>query len=255
LSSLHLAHLDPSSAQFYTSTGVAYQNHGLAGFKSTLSCMDSENSTALFAFSIITIILALAVSVTTPEAPESTPSEALQSVVELLRGVAVIIDTSQEGIRSGIFGVLLEPERGPTSNHDFLQREELESAMARLVHRSDQLSKYVGPLQQQLYISCIHSLQNAFDHVMAYHNISMVLAWPVTISKKLMERFQQKDPMAQLIWMHYGVLLLAINNRWWGKGFGARLIDNVSETLHAIDEEWTIYTQWARDCAKAVMEQ
>jgi hypothetical protein len=83
----------------------------------------------------------------------------------------------------------------------------------------------------------------------------MVIAWPVTISNKLTDLFQQEDPMAQLIWVHYGVLLLGIDNYWWGKGFGVRLINSVSESLHSTDKEWTTYTQWARDCAKEVSEQ
>jgi hypothetical protein len=252
LSSLHLAHLEPSLHQYYTSIGVEYQNYGLLGFKSTLNSMNSENATALFAFSVILMILAFATSATGPEDPESAPSEALQSIVELLRGVAVINGTLQESIRSGMFGILLRPERGPAANHDFLRQEDLESTMARLIERSGQLLKYVGPLQHQSYISSIQSLQKAFEHISTHRNILIAIAWPVLTSSKLMELFQQKDPMAQLIWVHYGVLLLHINNRWWGKGFGVRLIDSLSESLHDMDTEWTTYTQWARDCAKAV---
>jgi hypothetical protein len=252
LSSMHLAHLEPSLHQFHTSIGAKYQNRGLVGFKSTLDFMNSDNATALFAFSVIIMILAFPISTTGPEEPESTPAEALQSIVELLRGVAVISGTLEDSIRSGMFGILLRPERGPASNHDFLRQEDLERAMRSLIERSNHLLKYVGPLQHQLYISSVQSLQEAFEHTFTYRNISIVMAWPAMASSRLMELFLQKDPMAQLIWMQYGVLLLSINSHWWGKGFGVRLIESLSESLDATDKEWASFTQWARDCAKTV---
>ncbi|KAG7290350.1 hypothetical protein NEMBOFW57_000350 [Staphylotrichum longicolle] len=255
LASLHLAHLEPSSNQFYTSLGVEYQSHGLLGFNALLPSVDGENVNALLVFSVIITVMAFAISVTSPKDPESTPSEALQSIVRLLRGVAVINDISQGSIRSSMLGILVRPGKGPPSNHDFLRREDLEAAMASLIERSEQLSKYVGPLQHQLYVSCIRSLQEAFEHVLTYGNVSIAIAWPETVSNKLMEQFQQEDPMAQLIWVHYGVLTLVIHNFWWGKGFGVRLINSVSESLHSTDNEWMTYTQWARDCARVVSER
>lgn len=255
VSSLHLAHLEPSMSRFYTTAGVEYQTQGLCNFKTALNDISGDNVNALFAFSIIVTVLAFAIPATSHEDSDSTPADSLQSIFELLRGVGVISNTAGETIRTGMFKILLEPHGGPHPSCDITCDSEVQGAMAMLRERAGHLAKYVGPVHHQVYISCIQSLETSFEHISAYRSVARAIAWPVLVSDRLMVLFQQKDPMAQLIWVHYGVLLLYIHDRWWGRGFAIRLIESLSDSIHSVDREWAVYTQWPRERAKIASQR
>lgn len=249
-SAFHLAYLEPSSNTSYLTMGTQYQSRSLHGLMAALDHLDDNNPDALFASSLIVTTLTFFTISSNLGGTDLTPAQSLQSISKLLQGTAAIHHGSNAAIRSGIFSSVLKGGgAGPVASHGFVHEDGLEQGMAKLRERVDQMAKYISPAQHQIYMSCLASLQNAFEHVSAYRKISVIISWPVIVDGRLMELFQQNDPMAQLIWMHYGILLLHIDHHWWGEGFGVGLICSLSEELHSLDNDWTDYTRWALECA------
>jgi len=60
--------------------------------------------------------------------------------------------------------------------------------------------------------------------------------------------------MARLIFLHYGVLLLHAHDRWWAKGFGVRLVQDLAVSLRMLSSDWASATEWAEACATSLVE-
>ena len=253
LSSSHLAHLEPSRSQIHTEVAIHYQTCGLNGFKLALGYITEANCHALFAFSILIALLGYSIPAISSDEPIFTPAESLISVFQLLRGVAVITQTREDILREGIFKVLLQPSGGPSPGSRRFSLGGLEQAMLKLRERADQVAKYVGPTKHQVHISGIESLETSFEHIDRYRSVGVVIAWPI-LNEEIMLLFQQGDPMAQIILVHYGVMLLYVHDRWWGRGFGIHLINSLAESVRSVDDDWDQFTEWARDCAAATGE-
>ena len=48
------------------------------------------------------------------------------------------------------------------------------------------------------------------------------------------ELFERREPMAVLIGAHYGVLLHFLDDKWWLRGSGRRLVDGLTTILHTM---------------------
>jgi hypothetical protein len=81
-----------------------------------------------------------------------------------------------------------------------------------------------------------------------------IIGWPTTVGEKLLELFKEGDPMAQLIFVYYGGLLLYTRDRWWGSNTGYRLINSLSRSVSEKNPDWVDLTQWARTAAIAAKQ-
>ncbi|KAF2182750.1 hypothetical protein K469DRAFT_636060 [Zopfia rhizophila CBS 207.26] len=250
LSSLHFAFQNPDLRWTYTEIAVQYQNSGLRRFNIALGGITEDNCHALFAFSLIITILAFALPTVSFDKPVLSHSESLVSIFELLHGVGLITRTTEESIKNGKFEALFRHAHLDTM--EVAPDDEVASAMLKLRERAGNIAKYVEPDRYQVYISSIESLEINFRCVAIHQYLGGVVAWPVTVSEKLLAFFKQGDPMAQLIFIHYGVLLLHIHHRWWGRDFGVRLIESLTASICAIDSEWACWTEWATRTAALV---
>jgi hypothetical protein len=245
LSALHLAFENQETRWRYTEIAIHYQNSGLRQYTDALKQITVDNSHALFAYAIITTILALALPGSCQETDVPSCIESLVSMFELLQGISIISQASGGSLRTGKFGLLfrevpLELERPvPAPN--------VVDAMVNLRKRAGSVAKYVEPGRLEVYLSGIDSLELVFGSVVASKYLGCIMAWPATINGKLLELFKRSDPMAQLIFLHYSVLLLYTHDRWWGRNFGLRIIKGLTASISAIDPEWASCTGWVSD--------
>lgn len=242
LSSLHLAFEKPELRQRYTKIAIQYQNSGLRRYTTALEHITIDNSHALFAYAIIITILALAFPGVCQGPAHPSHTESIASMCELLQGVGLINRVSGCSFRDGKFGKWfqsfpLESKPPPTSD--------AASALTKLRERAANVAKYVEPDRHQIYLSGIESLEVIFGLIGELEFLGYILVWPAMISEQLLGFFRRGDPMAQLIFLHYGVLLLQLHDRWWGRNFGIRLIEDLTVSLCAIDREWASWTEWA----------
>ncbi|KAH8736074.1 hypothetical protein BGZ61DRAFT_472439 [Ilyonectria robusta] len=253
LASLHLAFLDQSMKEHYTEVAIQYQNSGLNAFKEALDSISEESATAVFAFSIVTTILAFAIS---SGHQVSNVSDTFVSICQLLRGVRTIVFASEISIRTGPLGALVDPTSNSSVSNSpsppSLKRDGIQAAMAEFREQTGAVGKYSTPKSHQAYLSGIKSLETSFDMVAQGPKVAVVAGWPVEVTDELVELFKQGDPIAILICIHYGALALEVHDRWWGKNFGIDLIDELSQSLHSIDPEWASHTEWARTLSASV---
>lgn len=251
LSSLHLTF--ESSGQFrrYNELALYYQNTGLWRYADALKHITVDNSHALFGYAIITTVMALAVPRLHQRIDVPDYRESLISMFELLQGVRIISKASGDSLRTGHFGtlfrdILLEIER-PRPAPD------VQDAMNALREQAITVARYVQPEKRGIYISSIDILEWVFGSMATSSHLGPIMAWPAMINEKLVEFFKQSDPMAQLIFLHYGVLLLYIHNRWWGRDFGLRLIEDLTASISAVSPAWAVCTSWDKDRAALVV--
>jgi hypothetical protein len=245
LSALHFACEKVEMAQHYYQTAMHYQNTGLQQFKKALGNISAENEGALFAYSIITNILALAYPNVCAE-PDHSHVETIIALPKLLRGVGLLTKVATNSFSEGDYAALF---RFPASTESPSRVSHETDAIAKLRERIGHIAKSTDPVQCEAYMSGIASLEQAFYVMQDSKHLGIVMAWPTTISEQLLELFKQGDPMAQFIFLHYGVLLLHARDRWWGRNTGAKLVDTLATSLHNNNPEWMLWTKWARETA------
>jgi hypothetical protein len=82
------------------------------------------------------------------------------------------------------------------------------------------------------------------------------MAWLSGVQSNLLEyHLLDDDPVARLIFLHYGVLLLHAHDRWWAKGFGVRLVKDLATSLRMLSSDWAVPTEWAEACATSLVEK
>ncbi|KAF2011865.1 hypothetical protein BU24DRAFT_265325 [Aaosphaeria arxii CBS 175.79] len=248
LSSLHLADESPDLRWHYTEIATHYHSSGLRKYRDALEMISSDNSIAIFAFSIIITILALAFPRSCSVPTHTSLAESMVSMFELLRGTRLISQGTGSSFREGKLAALFQPNSQdpglPTPSGD------TDHALIRLRERANSFITFENPERHEAYLSGIETLKTAFGQMeMSRYYLGPVIAWPTMVSEKLFALFKDDDPMAKLIIIHYGVLLLYARDRWWGRDIGTSLIETLANSLCDADPAWASWTEWAREAA------
>jgi hypothetical protein len=253
LSALHMAVKHPESRQKYTAIALNYQNEGLRRYTNALTHVTRDNGHALFAYAVIIPVLALAFPSADPQTDASDCYKSLASMCELLQGVGVVNRTIGDSLRFGKFEPLFL--EFPTLFGTKGANPDAASAMSKLRERAGIVAKYVRQDKLPVYNSGIEGLELVFESVAKSNHIGPIMAWPTMVQKQLLDFFKEEDPMAQLIFLHYGVLLLYVHDRWWGRNIGTKLIHGLTASLSNIDPEWASWTSWANETSTLVMQE
>jgi hypothetical protein len=235
LSALHFAHENVDSRWEYTELAIHYQNSALRRYQSTLKSITDSNRGAMFAFSILLNILALAFPNVDPKPALSSYTASVITLMELLRGIGLVL-RPDDSIRHGKFEALFRPflrEQPPPVPSD-----EITNALSALRNRADNIKDPDDEARHKAYLSGIESLEISFGFMRTSNHLSHVIAWPTMVAKELLQLYKQGDPMARLIFIHYGVLLLHTRDRWWGINTGACLVENLARDMCVKNPEW-----------------
>lgn len=247
LSAMHMAHLRPAQHDTYAAAAMHYQNRGIRHYQPALSHITDENCRAMFAFGMIVTTITLAVANTSPDGPANSAQNTVITMFELVRGnTFVVVAKAYQSLRSSalnpIFTTFHEPVETPAT-------EDVRRALSLLRQRLDASAADSEPGRHRMLDTAIEHLETGFRKVQQSASIGFVLGWPVVIDHAMFALLAQSDPMVQLIFLQYGVLLLHVHDMWYGKNFGHRLIRQMSDCLHALGPEWVPWTAWARDKA------
>ncbi|KXJ84933.1 hypothetical protein Micbo1qcDRAFT_154565 [Microdochium bolleyi] len=245
----HRAHADPSRAAACMTAALHYQNSGLRGYQSALGSIGPGNCQAIFAFSVMLTVLGFAMPPMYPESQPVSAATSLSCIFELLKGVKVTTDEFTYSIQNGIFAPLFTSTKDPAARLRTVPVRETEGAMAQLRKRTQFVAKYVSAEVVEIYQSSVDSLEGGFREVSSTQTFNLIIAWPVMVDPRMVGLFNKRDPLALLIWLHYAVLTLSVHDQWWGRGFGVRLVEDLSRILHDVDPEWDPWTAWAREYA------
>ncbi|GMF90134.1 unnamed protein product [Aspergillus oryzae] len=73
-----------------------------------------------------------------------------------------------------------------------------------------------------------------------------VIALPVRISDAYVDLLKEGDWMARILFLHYGVGMHLLSDRWFVRDWGRRLVSTVLQPLKEIPPEWKETVAWTR---------
>lgn len=197
----------------------------------------------------------IAISRGSPLVLSTSPFETMSSIYELLSGTGHLSSNILDPKSSSQYRNLIKGERyfsvspnSPTSLPD-----DVDDALRAL---RQQVARRASPTHDDsshYYTSAIDNLETAFRITSQSHGppFGTIVAWPINLDSTAFSLYRQADPLMLLIFVHYGVLYLSLNARWWAQGFGVRIIQTLSDYLHSVDVAWSHSTAWA--LAKAAL--
>jgi hypothetical protein len=68
-----------------------------------------------------------------------------------------------------------------------------------------------GTQHQEVYRSACESLQESISKFPS--DLNSIIGWPVKISPEILSLYEQEEPIARLLFVHYGVTLQLIDHR------------------------------------------
>lgn len=73
------------------------------------------------------------------------------------------------------------------------------------------------------------------------------IALPIHVSDSFLTLLQEDDWMARILFLHYGVGLQLLSDRWYVGDWGRRLVVSILESMESeIPPEWVNVVTWAR---------
>ncbi|KAG5287258.1 C6 zinc finger domain-containing protein [Histoplasma ohiense] len=245
ISALHICHLHDSDHRkgSYKELARAHYLDAVVAFRSTVSQITRSNSSAVFAFSHLTIYFAFGSSkFSVNNGRMEDPIGELLDVLLLLRTAMEALRSSWDSLVDGPLAMLLQ--RGPTiTDRRYLPLDIAEGLelMEQLCH-SLPLTRDAHVTPHETYQVAIQQLWDSF--VMAEtkrKDWSMALRFPIIFSEQTLLSWRRRDPIGLVLLAHFCVLLCRAPARWWADGWAEQVIDAVSRSL---DERWRHAIAW-----------
>jgi hypothetical protein len=241
LTSLHIASetSDPVSAASYVNVALQYQNNAVPNFRTALHNVTQSNCDAIFASSI----LIMACSVVSPLFPAGdsdiakSSTDSILHLYDFINGISSIVDISRQWLESGPCRVVFRTRRGfeaPTEDKTTLPTEHLR-------HLNNTVTGTSNSLRHQTYERAIEWLERCFAE-----DKTMAVTWLAMAGKDFTKELQKREPMALMVFMYWGVLLDKLDEMWWAKCSGKRLVEELCGILNGHGNEWDKAKKWAK---------
>ncbi|KAH6714935.1 hypothetical protein BKA61DRAFT_603392 [Leptodontidium sp. MPI-SDFR-AT-0119] len=225
LAALHKATEIPESASEYINYALEWKNEALALAHNALQNINQGNSGAVFMFSIMTMIFAIVPPLSVPGITFRSPLENLLVLFEFQKGTASLAGICRHWLETSPFGWIFglkPPENTVRVNENF------DIAITRLKELNASYTEN-PPTDSVVYSNAINSL--SFCSV---GSRGRVLAWLTMAGQDFLSKLKEEEPMALLILIHWAVLLESLNDLWWAKNAGKRLVEDVVVVLEKV---------------------
>lgn len=238
LASLHIATtLDPSTALIYVDTGLEYHSRSLEPFRAALDNVTAHNCDAMFAGSIVTTAINLALPQFKP-LNSAGMTENIITVFKLLQGVKKILTIGQSWINLELF-----------SQGDFwndtrtLLDEDTDAALRQLAA----LNERTTPEDCRINRDVISHLQHCFMKFSCSPGPAPVLAWLAAVNYQFVDSLRQRKSFSLVILAHWGLLLGQLDGqRWWARNAGRALVSELLGALEGQELLWGDCLAWLR---------
>ncbi|KAI6878801.1 hypothetical protein KC360_g6745 [Hortaea werneckii] len=237
----------PVAEHKYAQASMHYQQQALASYTRELRNLNGENCCALLTCSMLLSVLAISMSAGHDETIPTPAIETFFSACSLLAGARTITEKYSAILMSSPYRILLE--QLPLAS-GLTVSEDVERAMQELRWYATN-AQTEDPWRIEKYHSAIDVLHQSFERLARRMSIGAILVSLSTNDAQVTDLLQQQDCVMMLILVHYGVLYIQLD-KWWARGFGSRLIQELSHCLHSQDEKWLPTTRWARSQAAEV---
>lgn len=242
------------AALTYIDTALQYHNSAFAPFQLALENITPANCEAVFAHSIITTVISIALPQLTnlekSEGKSPSVTENMIIIFELLQGVKRILNISLPWLKAKLF----------TCRHDFLKdfvsNSDLDNcpcppgtttAFIRLSNLNETLANF-DPDQFRINNEAISLLRRCFSRYASSGEPSAVLTWISAVGKDFVSCLRRRQPFPLLILMHWGVLLGELDGlMWWAKGSGRALVMELLVALPPGVFQWDGAQLWPKE--------
>ncbi|RYP72319.1 hypothetical protein DL771_004293 [Monosporascus sp. 5C6A] len=237
LTLLHMASEmeDLVAARPLVTAALQHQNQCFLGLRAALRDISPSNCDAVFTSSV----LIMACGIVSPLLPSGgddqakSAAESILRIVDLMNGISSIVQLSRQWIVQGplsrIFGVF-EPKLSSMNNWAPAQK------LRNLMDTAVSPGSYKHPILDR----AIQGLEKVFrrDHC--------AVVWIIGVDSEFIDELRRGEPVAMMIFMHWGVLLYIMDDMWWKRYSGSRLVEELSATLVGRGEEWDQIVGWCQ---------
>ncbi|KAE8354036.1 hypothetical protein BDV28DRAFT_164560 [Aspergillus coremiiformis] len=244
VASLHAASaLEAPEALSYIDSALEYHNQGLAPFRHAIDNLTPLNCDAVFAHSIITIMICIALpQLPTSRSESSSMTENIIVVFELLQGVTKILSITRSWLENNLFASNNSLEKSTTPLD-----AETAAALTRLADLNDTLLANIEPDQHHINKSSISLLHRCFTRYAHTRDAASVMSWLANVDKEFVHDVCRRQPLALLVLMHWGVLLAGLDGQaWWARNSGTALVSEILVALQAGDARWEEAVLWPK---------
>ncbi|EAW07021.1 putative C6 transcription factor [Aspergillus clavatus NRRL 1] len=245
VASLHIAStLEPPDALSYIDTAMEYHNQAFAPYRRAIDNLTPLNCDAVFAHSVLTTVIGIALPRLTAERDESPSiTENVIVVFELLQGVSKIFRISRQWLKMKLFTSQDEVDNGPAVKLD----SETDHALRRLAALNDDIVAAVDPEQYRIVKEAISLLHGCFTRYATCKDAASVLRWLATASNEFAHALRCRKPFPLMVLMYWGVLLGELDGTmWWARNSGPALVSELLAVLQPGDIRWEEARLWPK---------
>lgn len=94
--------------------------------------------------------------------------------------------------------------------------------------------------QHAIFRDAITKLEYLFE------NGTSMLPWLAHVGSPFLNELSRGEPMAEAIFMHWGVFLDRLDDMWWAKYSGKRLVEELAGSLEGKGKRWRGVIEWCR---------
>jgi hypothetical protein len=232
--------MDPSEAPAYINTALEYHNQTLTPFRHAIDAISHENCDAVFAHSVVTTIISIALPQLTTERGEISMIEKIIVAAELLQGVGSISRLCRPWMKFKLFtsqGDFWEESKAPPDR-------ETEAALDSLSALTDEVADVD---QRRVLSDTLQTLRRCFARYSSMRDVASPFAWLTVTDKEFFRAVRSRQPMALLILLYWGVLLHDLEGKmWWAKNSGSALILELLAELRPYQSRWENILLWPR---------
>ena len=245
---LHKAYQQPSDQrQPYYACGIHHQDLAIRGVRERLHNVTNEEAPAIVATSTL---LTLSVFASTGFEAQSAPTTAvvdgidsIMNAFHLMQGMGHVLALAQAAVRESFVGPMLRDPTEPTASQPMLQelKDHLPALTAFIGNKTD-----LPEAERKLYLTTMAyfepALQISLPPRVDNRELRFLFFWPLHLDPEFMESLRQRRSGAIAILMHFAVVLLAAEPRYWFmEDWGHRVMKACQKV---IDQSWIPAVQW-----------
>jgi hypothetical protein len=106
----------------------------------------------------------------------------------------------------------------------------------------EKVSSTYSSERSSIYLEAIQHLHKTFEaYEMNLKHLPIAFYWLVVLEHNYIDLLKQRDPMALVIFAHFGAVCQAASTLWWAKNWDSLILDAAYQEL---DDEWRPLISW-----------
>jgi hypothetical protein len=161
-------------------------------------------------------------------------AEAILHLADFIKGTSSIVDLSRPWLEQGPLHKMF----GTKCKHFFAATKKCFPAEEVRHLRNTAVGCDIS--SRQVLDDALQELEKAFNGEQS------TIKWVVRVGSTIIDELKRGDSVAITIFMLWGVLLHGLDNTWWTRFSGRRLVEKLSISLSGPGEGWNKLTIWCR---------